>query len=69
MFIYINNLGLSTLIIYATKTIPIFQHLVKKSGQGEGADFEINCVILRQSQIIVWTPLTNKKYRLYNGVV
>ena len=68
MFMYINTLRLSTLIIYssktlfknvtsliiyANKTLPIYHHGVNKSEQGEEADFEINCVILQKIQIRV----------------
>ena len=79
---YINTLSLSTLIIYSSKTlfyvtsliiyspktIPICHHVVNKSSQGEEANFEINGVILRQSQIRVCTPFPSNKYRLYIGV-
>ena len=58
----------TSLIIYDPKTIPICNNIVIKSAQGEKADFEINCAILRQSQIRVCTPFTSKKYRLYIGV-
>ena len=82
MIMYINILRLSTLIIYfsktffnvtsliiyAPKTLPICYHVVDKSAQGEKTDFEINCVILRKIQIRVCTPLPYKKYRLYIGV-
>ena len=33
--------------MYATKTLSIFHHVVKKSAQGDEADFGINFVILR----------------------
>ena len=82
MFMYINTLMLYTIIIYSSKklsyvisliiyspkTLPIFHHVVNKSAQGEQVNFEINCVILRQSQIRVCTPLSSNKYRLYIGV-
>ena len=42
-------LNVTSLIIYAPKTLPICHHVVNKSAQGEEADFEINGVILRQS--------------------
>ena len=72
MFIYINTLKLSTLIIYSSKTLfflvtlliiyssktlTIFHHVFNKSAQGEEADFEINSVILWWSQIRVCIPI------------
>ena len=77
---YINTFRLSTLIIYysktlfyvtsfiiyAPKTLPNFHHCVNNSAQGEEANFEINCVILRQSQIRACTPFPyNKKQTVY----
>ena len=60
--------NVTSLIIYANKTLPIFHHVVNKSAQGEETNFEINCVILRRSQIIVCTPLPSNKYIIYIGV-
>ena len=64
---YINNLKLATLIIYfskncqfvtsiiiyAPKSLTICHHVVNKSAQVEGAYFEINGVILQKIQIRV----------------
>ena len=69
MFMYINTLRLTTLIIYssetlfyvtsliiyAPKTLSNFHHVVKKSAQGEEADFEI----IRK---ILWRTLTTIGY-------
>ena len=82
MFMYINILRISTLIVYssktlfyvtsfilyALKTLAICHNVVNKSAQGEDDDFEIDCVILWQSQIKVCTPLPSNKYRLCIGV-
>ena len=42
-----NILNVTSLIMYASKTLPIFHHIVNKSEKGEEANFEINRVILR----------------------
>ena len=55
----------TSLITYAPKTLPIFQYVVNNSAQGEEADFEINCVIMWQSQMRVCTLLPSNKYILY----
>ena len=63
-----NNFYVTSLVIYAPKTLLIFHHVVNKSAQGEKANFEINCVILQKIQIRVCVPLPSNKYALYIGV-
>ena len=62
---FLNTFYVTSLIIYATKPLPIYHHVVKNSAQGEKAYFEISYVILRRSQIRVCTPFPYKKYILY----
>ena len=70
---YTNNLFsqknyITPLIIYAPKTLPICHHVFNKSEKGDKANFEINSVIMRKSQIRVCTPFFSNKYILYIGV-
>ena len=54
-------------MIYATKTLSIYHHVVNKSAQGEENDFEINCVLSRWIQIRVCTPFPSKIQTLYSS--
>ena len=79
MFMYMNNFKViythhlffqntfyvTSLIIYAPKTLPICHQVVNKSVRGDKDNSETNCVILRQIQLRVCTSLPSNKYILY----